>query len=96
MQPLAMFPGVVMGSVVSIAVGLLLTLIVMLLLPEHADRFGSEFGPMFRALGGTLALVALSAAAFYGELRVRSWRRAALAALFGALALAAWFNWPTG
>lgn len=96
MQPLAMFLGVVMGSAVSMAAGLLLTLIVMLLIPEHADRFGTEMAPMLRALGGTLALVVLSALAFYGELRVLRWRRLALGVLLMALSAAAWLNWPTG
>lgn len=96
MQPLAMFLGVVMGSAVSIAAGLLLTLIVMLLLPEHADRFGGEFGPLLRALGGTVLLVALSATAFYGELRMLRWRRLALVALAVVLAVTGWVNWPSG
>jgi putative flippase GtrA len=94
MQPLAMFLGVIMGSAVAMAAGLILTLIVLLAVPEYAERISDEFLPLLRAIAGTLALAVLSALAFYGELRELRWRRLALIALAGSLSLAAWLNWP--
>jgi xanthine/uracil/vitamin C permease (AzgA family) len=94
MRPLAVLIGIVMGSTVSIALGLVLTFIVLLLLPEARERWAGEQGALLRATGLTLALAAVSAASFYGELRRLPWRFGAHAALAGLLGVTTWVYWP--
>ncbi len=83
-----------MGSTVSIAVGLAMTFIVFLALPEHAERLRDEFGPLLRYLLAASALATVSVLAFLGELQVRSWRRGPQAALLlGLLSTVLWYWW---
>jgi uncharacterized membrane protein len=81
MRPLAVLLGIVMGSTVSVAIGLAMTLVVFLFLPEYSARLDAEFSPLLRSLGVTLLLSAAAVASFYGELRNLAWRRAAQATL---------------
>jgi hypothetical protein len=94
LRPLAVLLGIVMGSTVSIAVGLAMTLVVFALLPEHADRIDAEFAPLLRMLAAmTLAAVA-AVASFYGELRDRAWRYGAHAGLAVVMAVTIFLYWP--
>ena len=45
-----------MGSTVSIAIGLAMTLVVFLFLPEYSARVDAEFAPLLRMLGVTVLL----------------------------------------
>lgn len=83
-----------MGSTVSLAVGLALTWVVFLLLPEYADRLAAERAPLARAIGLFTVLAVASAASFYGALCRTRWRAAAYAALVALLTLAVWIYWP--
>lgn len=94
MRPLAVLLGIVMGSTVSISIGLALTLVVFALLPEHADRIADEYGPLWRSFAAMLVVSAVAAASFVGELRQRPWRHYASAALVLMLAAALWLYWP--
>jgi hypothetical protein len=85
-----------MGSTVSIAVGLALTWVVFLLLPEHADRLEPEKGPLARAIGLFTLLAAASAASFLGALQRRPWRILAYLTLVALATLTAWVYRPTG
>lgn len=96
MRPLAMLLGIVMGSTVSIAFGLALTLVVFALLPEYADRLGEEYGPLWRTFAGVTVAAIVAAASFFGEVRQRPWRRYAQAILLLLLAAVAWVYWPRG
>ena len=83
-----------MGSTVSLAVGLTLTWIVFLFLPEYSDRLAPERAPLARAIG-IFTLIALTAAAsFYGEIRSRRWRGITHAAMVALLGVAVWMYWP--
>jgi hypothetical protein len=94
MQPLAVLLGIVMGSTVSIAAGLAMTVIVFLALPEYSERLQGEIGPLLRYFLGASVLAVLSALAFLGELRQRSWRRSAQAAMaLSLLSTVAWYWW---
>lgn len=83
-----------MGSAVSLTAGLILTLIVFVLLPEHAERIAPEFPPLLRAVGLFTALTAVAVASFYGEVRERSWRLGAHVGLAVLLGVAGWVYWP--
>ena len=96
MRPLAVLLGIVMGSTVSIAIGLAMTLVVFLFLPEYSARVDAEFSPLLRYLAVTLLLAAVAVASFYAELRGLRWRRGAQAALVALLAAIAWAAVPAG
>jgi hypothetical protein len=83
-----------MGSTVSIAAALLLTGVVFLLLPEYGERLAEERNPLLAACLLSVLLAAIATTSFYGELRIRSWRFAAHAALVAMLAIALWTYWP--
>ncbi len=90
MRPLAVLLGIVMGSAVSVTIGLAMTLIVFASLPEASDRVASEFAPLTRLFVGVGAFAAVASASFYGELRDRPWRYWTHAALSGATLLGCW------
>ncbi len=96
MRPLAVLLGIVMGSTVSIAVALALTLIVFLAMPDQSDRLAAEFAPLARSVSGSLALAIVASLSFYGELRLRSWRLVAHTLLAAAMLAVAWLLWPRG
>ena len=96
MRPLAVLLGIVMGSTVSIAVGLAMTLVVFLFLPEYSARVDAEFAPLLRLLVVTVLLALIAVASFYGELRGLGWRRVAQGALVLFLVAVAVFAIPRG
>ena len=83
-----------MGSAVALAVGLLMTLTVILFLPAEEARFAPEYPVLLRAIGVFTLFSAASAGSFYGELRERSWRLGAHGATLALLAVAVWMYWP--
>jgi hypothetical protein len=95
MRPLTILIGIVMGSTVSLAVGLLGTWIVILFLPRDADRFAPEHGALLQAIAVFTSLAAASAFSFYGDLRTRNWRLAAHAVSLLLLGTTIWVYWPS-
>jgi hypothetical protein len=94
MRPLAALLGILMGSAVALAAGLLMTWIVILFLPAEQARFAPEHGALVRAVLVFTAFAGITAASFYGEQRERRWRVAAHAATLAMFALAVWLYWP--
>jgi hypothetical protein len=84
-----------MGSTVSLAIGLLGTWIVILFLPQDAERFAPEHGALLQAITVFTTLAAASAFSFYGDLRTRTWRLAAHSVSLLLLATTIWVYWPT-
>jgi hypothetical protein len=95
MRPLTVLIGIVMGSTVSLAVGLLGTWIVILFLPQEAERFAPEHAALLQAIAIFTSLAAASAFSFYGDLRLRTWRGAAHAVSLVLLATTIWVYWPS-
>jgi predicted lysophospholipase L1 biosynthesis ABC-type transport system permease subunit len=94
MRPLTVLIGIVMGSAVSLAVGLLLTWIVLLFLPEYAEELAEEQKPLAIAIAIFTLIAAAAAASFYGEIHERRWRWATHAMMAIFLTIAVWNYWP--
>lgn len=94
MRPLTVLLGIIMGSAVSIAVGLAMVLIVYLVLAGDYAQLREEFGPLLRSLALFVPLSAIAAAGFIGQLRQTRWRRIAAAATWCAVLLIGWVYWP--
>ena len=83
-----------MGSTVSLAAGLALTGVVVLLVPDEADRLVAERAPLVRAILVFTLAAAAAGWSFYGEIRLRRWRYPAHALLVAMLGVAVWMYWP--
>jgi hypothetical protein len=94
MRPLAVLIGIVMGSAVSLAVGLLMVWITLLFLPDLAAQLAQERAPLGKAIAIFSLISASAAVSFYGELNLSRWRIAAHAATVALLAGAVWVYWP--
>jgi hypothetical protein len=95
MRPLTILLGIVMGSTVSLSVGLIGTWIVILFLPQDAARFAPEHASLLEAMAVFTALAAATAFSFYGDLRNRGWRLCAHALSLVLLTVTIWVYWPT-
>lgn len=94
MRPLAVLLGIVMGSTVSIAAGLGMTLIVFMVLRDQSARLADEFVPLLRYMAWTSVLAGVSVLSFYGELRNRAWRYRAHIGLLVTIVVVLWVFWP--
>jgi hypothetical protein len=95
MRPLTILLGIVMGSTVSLAVGLTLTWVVIMFLPQDAERFAPEHASLLQAIAIFTGLAAATALSFYGDLRTRTWRLTAHGITAMLLAVTIWVYWPT-
>jgi hypothetical protein len=94
MRPLVVLLGIVMGSTVSIALGLVMTGVVFLLLHDTDSRLAEESRPLLATVLLSVALAAVALASFLGELQRRRWRGLAHVGLAVLLAIAIWTFWP--
>jgi len=94
LRPLAILLGIALGSAVALCLGLVMTAVVLLFLPEFKDRFVGEWRPLMVGIAWTLSLTCVAAASFLGELRARPWRRGPQWGLAVAIAGLLWKYWP--
>jgi len=94
MRPLTALLAILAGSAVALAVGLIMTWIVILFLPSDEQRFAPEHAPLMRAILVFTVFAAAAGASFYGELRERGWRPLAHLATLAMFAVAVWAYWP--
>jgi hypothetical protein len=96
MRPLAFLLAIVTGSTVALSIGLLLTWVVILFLPENEAQFAPEHGPLLRAVAVFTLFAAAAALSFYGEMvtRARPWRFLAHTATIAMFGVAVWMYWP--
>ena len=94
MKPLTALLAILAGSAVALAIGLIMTWIVILLLPEQEQRFAPEHAHLVRAILIFTLFAAVTGASFYGQLRERRWRGAAHSATLVVFALVLWLYWP--
>jgi hypothetical protein len=94
MRPSVVLLGFVLGSTGAITFGLLGVAIVFTwLLPEY-PRLNSELPTLWRSLGMFAGLTCVAGLSFYGQLKMRAWRRAAIAVLLVGIAVVGWIQWP--
>ncbi len=94
MKPSVVLLGFVLGSAAAITFGLLGVVAVFLFLGSDYPVLQTEFPILGASLGAFAGLTVLAALSFYGQLRVRPWRRAAVGLLLIALAATGWLYWP--
>jgi len=94
MRPSVVLLGFVLGSAGAITFGLLGVAVVFTwLLPDY-PRLGSELSALWQSLGMFAALTCAAGLSFYGQLRDKVWRRAAICALVLGIAAVGWLHWP--
>jgi len=94
MTPLTVFLGIIMGSAVTISIGLAMVLVVFLTMGHDYPTLAREYGSLLINFLLFLALAFISSYAFVGELRLRPWRRWALFATFVTVAGLVLHYWP--
>jgi hypothetical protein len=95
MQPFAAILGFIAGSLVAIAFGLAVVLMVFWLLRAEHPQFRAELPELARSFVIFFCLAAFAALAFLGTVRSRRWRYAPLAFMWVGLSLTAWYYWPS-
>jgi hypothetical protein len=96
MSPLAVLTAIIMGSAVTITIGLALVIVVFLALSGDHPRLAREYWSLLRSFALFLALSLVAGYAFVGTLRRRRWLWAAQAATWLAVAVIGWYYWPQG
>jgi hypothetical protein len=96
MRPLGFLLAILTGSTVALSIGLLLTWVVILFLPENEAQFAPEHGPLLRAVAVFTLFAAAAALSLYGEMsaRNRRWRFLAHLATVAMFGVAVWMYWP--
>ena len=95
MHPFTAVLGFVAGSLLSLAFGLGVVLLVFWILQNDHPRFAAELPEVARSFVMFFVLALLAAIGFLGTLRERRWRYAPLALLWLGLLLVGWFFWPS-
>jgi hypothetical protein len=94
MSPLAVVTGIIMGSAVTIAIGLAMVIVVFLSITGEEPDLAREFGHLSVSFGLFFVLALVSSYAFIGTLRRRAWLWHAQAATWLGVAAIAWYYWP--
>jgi hypothetical protein len=94
MSPLAVLTAIIMGSAVTITIGLALVIVVFLALSGEHPRLAREYWSLLRSFALFLALSLVAGYAFVGTLRRSRWLWAAQAATWLAVAVIGWYYWP--
>jgi hypothetical protein len=96
MRPLGFLLAILTGSTVALSVGLLLTWVVILFLPQDEAQFAPEHGPLLRAVAVFSAFAITAAISLRGEMasRTRPWRYMAHLATVAMFGVAIWMYWP--
>ena len=94
MRPSVVLLGFVLGTAASILFSLVGVGIIYLVLGPKYPRIEAEADSLLVSLAFFATLTAFAALSFYGVLKQRPWRGAALAPMVVTLALIGWYYWP--
>lgn len=95
MKPSLVVVGFVLGSAAAITFALLGVAVVFTWLQPAHPRLESEIPSLWGSLALFAVLTALAGASFYGLVRDKPWRRAAVGLLVLGIAAVAWYHWPS-
>ena len=94
MSPLAVLTGIIMGSAVTISIGLAMVLVVFLSLSHDQARVAAEYGTLIKSFALFLGLAFIASYAFVGTLRQTRWQWTAQAGTWLAIGVIAVYYWP--
>jgi hypothetical protein len=94
MTPLAVLIGIIMGSAVTIAIGLAMVVVVFLSLGAEQPDLTREYGHLMASFSLFFVLSMISSYAFVGVLRERPWRWRAQAGMWLVVAGLVAYYWP--
>jgi hypothetical protein len=95
-RPAVVILGFVLGSAAAITFALAGTMVVFVVLRGEYPRLEAELASLAVSLTLFAVLTATAGSSFYGEIRLRRWRRLSLLALFLMFAaVAAYHAWPS-
>jgi hypothetical protein len=94
MSPLAVLTAIILGSAVTITLGLAMVIVVFLVLAGEHPRLAAEHATLLRSFALFLALALVSGYAFVATLRQRRWLWWAQGATWLGIAAIAWTYWP--
>lgn len=94
MRPLTVITGILLGSSLSITVGLAAVLVIFLFLGDDYPRLAYEFAPLRASLGIFGVMTVICAASFYSLLIRHPARWAAQALLWAGVAGIGYYYWP--
>ena len=95
MHPFTAVLGFLAGSLVSLAFGLAVVLLIFWMLQNDHPRFAAELPEIARAFLMFFVLAVLAAVGFLGVVREREWRYMPLALTWLGLLLVGWYYWPS-
>lgn len=94
MSPLAVLTGIILGSAVTITLGLAMVIVVFVSLSGDQPGLAREYGHLLASFGLFLALALVSGYAFVGTLKRPRWLWTAQGATWLAIGAIAWYYWP--
>lgn len=94
MRPSVVVLGFVLGTAVSVLFSLVGVAVIFLVLGPRYPRIEAEAGSLVVGLAFFAALTVFAALSFYGVLKQRAWRLAALVPLAVTLGAIGWYYWP--
>jgi hypothetical protein len=93
-SPLAVLTGIILGSAVTIVIGLAMVLVVFLIMAGEHPALAREYAPLLKSFFLFLGLAFISGYAFVGTLRQRRWLWLAQTGTWAAIAVLAAYYWP--
>ena len=94
MRPSVALLGFVLGSAAAITFGLAGVAVVFVLLKKDYPRLAVELPALLANLAAFMALTAVAALSFYGQIRRHRWRHVAIGALLLGIGALAWMHRP--
>ena len=94
MSPLAVLTGIILGSAVTIAIGLALVIVVFLSVSGDYPSLAREYGQLLQSFLLFLGLGFVSGYAFIGTLRRRRWLWVAQGGTWLTIAALGFYYWP--
>jgi hypothetical protein len=93
-RPFTVLLGIILGTLFSIAFGLLIVCFVFWVLRNDEPRLLTEIDSLIASTGIFVALSLAAGLSFYGSLLQKSWRYLPLAGLWLGLLMAGRYYWP--